>query len=85
LSWLFAVLCVSKWTLWLIFHSLWWMTLEFWWGLHWTFRLLLIVQPFSYVDFVNPWAWEIFPSSVVLFTVCSFPHRGFSYPLLSIF
>jgi hypothetical protein len=35
LSWLFAVLCVSKWTLWLIFHSLWWMTLEFWWGLHW--------------------------------------------------
>jgi hypothetical protein len=46
LSWLFTVFCVSKWTLRLIFQSLWWMSLGFWWELRWTYRLLLAVQPF---------------------------------------
>jgi hypothetical protein len=26
----------------LVFQSLWWMSLELWWGLHWTCTLLLI-------------------------------------------
>jgi hypothetical protein len=30
-------------TLGLLFQSLWWMSLEFWWGLHWTYRLLLVI------------------------------------------
>jgi hypothetical protein len=31
LPWLFAVFCACTWTLGLIFQSLWWMYLEFWW------------------------------------------------------
>jgi hypothetical protein len=45
LPWLFMVFCVSKWTLGLIFKSLWKLSLWFWWELHWTCRLFLIVKP----------------------------------------
>jgi hypothetical protein len=37
-------LCASKWTLGLIFQSLWWLSLEFWCRLHWTCRLLLVIK-----------------------------------------
>jgi hypothetical protein len=43
LPWLFKVFCASIWIFGLIFQSWWWMSLEFWWGLHWTCRLLLVV------------------------------------------
>jgi hypothetical protein len=33
----------SMWTLRFIFQPLWWVSLEFWWGLHWTCRLLLVI------------------------------------------
>jgi hypothetical protein len=32
LPWLFVVYCVSKWALGLVFQSLWWMSLGFWWN-----------------------------------------------------
>jgi hypothetical protein len=41
LPWLFLAFCVSKWTLGLIFQSLWRMSLEFWWESLWTCRLEL--------------------------------------------
>jgi hypothetical protein len=49
----------------LIFLSLWRMILEFWWTLHWICRLLSVI--FLDINSVNPWTWEIFPSSDVLF------------------
>jgi hypothetical protein len=43
LSWLFMTFCVSKCTVGLIFQSLCWMSLGFWWEFHWTCRLLSVV------------------------------------------
>jgi hypothetical protein len=31
----------------LMFQSLWWMSLKFWWGLHWTCRLILATAIFT--------------------------------------
>jgi hypothetical protein len=47
----------------LIFQSLWWMSLGFRLGFHWTCKLLLLYSHFHNIDSTNPWAWEIFPSS----------------------
>jgi hypothetical protein len=43
LPWLFEVFSASVWMLGFISQSLWWMSLEFWWGFHWTCRLLLVM------------------------------------------
>jgi hypothetical protein len=43
LLWLCKVFCVSICIIGLIFLSLWRISLEFWYGLHWTFRLLFVV------------------------------------------
>jgi hypothetical protein len=89
LPWLFEVFCVSKWTLGLIFQSLWWMSLEFWWKLCWLHRLFLIRQPSHNIDSANPWAWKIFPSSLVFnfflqwLVVILVEGRGLSLPLLT--
>jgi hypothetical protein len=47
LPWLFTVCYASMWTSGLILQFLWWMSLEFWWGMHWTNRLFLLTEPFS--------------------------------------
>jgi hypothetical protein len=54
-------------------------------------RFLLVVYVY-YIDSTNPWAWEIFPSSLVFFSflqfllmIFSFPCRGHSNPSLSLF
>jgi hypothetical protein len=65
LPWLFKVFCASIWIFGLIFQSWWWMSLEFWWGLYWTRRLLWQYSHFHNIDSTNQWVWEIFPSSVV--------------------
>jgi hypothetical protein len=66
--------CASMWTLGLIFISLWRKSLEFWWGLHWTPRLLLVIQDFQSSDYEDPWARKIL--------IYSFCCRGLSLPLL---
>jgi hypothetical protein len=84
LLWLFAIICVYKWTVGLIFQSLWWMSLEFWWELHWTCRLILVVcwfcQSMSMGDLSIFCSLLWFLSSVV----CCFPCRGHSR-ILSLF
>jgi hypothetical protein len=42
-------------------------TLGFSWRLHLKHRLLLVVWPFSHINFGNPWTWEVFPSSRFFF------------------
>jgi hypothetical protein len=80
LPWLFTVFCVSKWTLGLIFRFLLWMSLEFWWELGWTCRMLLVVRPFSvfwFCQFLSMRDLSTFFSLLqfLFSTVCSFPCR----------
>lgn len=44
-----------------------WITLEFWWRLHWICRLLLVGWPFHSICSFNPQMWEVFPSFQVFF------------------
>ena len=64
LTWVF---CYSKWIWELFFLTLWRTELEFWWRLHWIYRLLWARWPFYYINPANPWAWKIFPSSEIFF------------------
>jgi hypothetical protein len=69
---LFMVFCVSKWSSGLIFQSLWWMSLGFWWELCWTCRLLLVVKPFLLCWFCQSL------SIGDLSTFCSLPQSFFN-------
>jgi hypothetical protein len=82
LLWLFVVICASIWISWLIFLFLWKMSLGIWWGLHWIYRLLLVVWPLSQNQFC--WFINIGGLSGVffkfLFKVYSFYSRDLSPP-----
>jgi len=51
----------------MLFLTLWRIEMEFCWGLHCICRLVLSIWPFSHINPVNLWAWEIFPCSEIFF------------------
>jgi hypothetical protein len=90
LPWLFMVFWVSKGTLHYTFQSLCWMSLGFWWELHWICRFLLVVQPVLLCWLCQPMSMgdlSIFcslPQSISS-VVCSSPCRDHLHPLLNLF
>jgi hypothetical protein len=74
----------------MIFQSMWWMSLGFWWELPWTCRLLLVVLPFLLCWFCQSMSMgdlSIFYNFIRFLSLVtnSFPCRGHSNPLLSLF
>ena len=57
--------CYPKWICKLLFLTLWRIELEFWWGLYWICRLLLVNNHFHYGNPTSPWVWKVFPYSEV--------------------
>jgi hypothetical protein len=90
LPWQFTVFFASKWTLGLIFQSLWRMSLKVWWKLHCTCRMLLLLYQFSLYWFYQSMSMkDIFIIFSLLWFLSSmvyrFTCRGLLHPLLSLF
>jgi hypothetical protein len=66
LPWLFTVFCASIWNLELIFQSLCIKSLRYWWGLHWTYRLIF-GSATTFMLILPNTNMEIFPFSDILF------------------